>query len=135
MHALPHPDKGREFLQKEKMSPSCLLPLLRAHNGSGLWYKNQARAGAQELRSLLCSSLLPVLPTLSVGRTDRVLVSSPSFLGGEVQALPSAQCGSRPKGGPLAEMAVSPESLPSTLGIHLHACPALVTDGVHELRP
>lgn len=29
----------------------------------------------------------------------------PSLLGGEVQALPSAQCGSHPKGGPLAEVA------------------------------
>lgn len=48
-------------------------------------------------------SLLPVLP-VSVGRNDGVLVPSPCVLGKKVDP---AQ-----KGGPLAEMAVSPESFP-----------------------
>lgn len=121
MHALPSPNNGREFLQKEKIRPSRHLPLLHTHGFVG---DNTGReAPAEDRRSL---RPLPYSFTYSSvsGRTDGVLASFPRFLGREVTGL-----WLRPNADPCqkkalwVEMALSPESLllhPS-LQIHLHA--------------
>lgn len=102
MQAPPSPDSGREFLQKEKVGPSC--PSLSSTHQWSSTHQGRYKNGGSGPGACVCFFTAHITYSVSVGRNDGVLVPSPCVLGKKVDPAP--------KGGPLAEMAVSPESFP-----------------------